>query len=344
MAQQTSMMLPFFFVGFLLRAAIAVNDRPVVGVLTQPLGVELQSMSKSSLPKSYIASSYVKFAESAGARVVPIHYDAPEDELKELFKHLNGIIFPGGGTSFREDTLFFKAGKILYDLALAANDAGDIFPIHGTCLGYQFLMSITAQTHDVICDRCFESEGQPLPLDFTEAARKSNLFRTMSDNLFSATSKENLTENSHHSGIKPEMYDTNDKLHSFYTVLSTNLDYNGSRFVSTVEAQKYPITASQWHPEKNNFEWGSIGKLGEEGIPHTAHAVELSQHMANNFVSRARNSEHHFENLSEVLVENCATVKDPQGYFGGIYLYEDRTCVKSDDAWLSTGQDGTVVV
>jgi len=337
--------LPFFFVGFLLRAASAVNDRPVVGVLTQPLGVELQSMSKSSLPKSYIAASYVKFAWSAGARVVPIHYDAPEAELKELFKHLNGIIFPGGGTSFKEDTLFFKAGKVLYDLALEANDAGDIFPIHGTCLGYQFLQSLTAQnSSDVICHGCFSSEGQPLPLDFTPAARKSNLFRTMSDDLFSATSKENLTENSHHSGIKPEMYDTNDKLNGFYTVLSTNLDYKGERFVSTVEAKNYPITASQWHPEKNNFEWGKIGELGEKAIPHTAHAVELSQHMANNFVSRARNSEHHFENLSAVLVENCPITMDPQGYFAGIYLYEDRTCVKSDDAWLSTGQDGTVVV
>ncbi len=39
---------------------------PVIGVLTQN--------SFGHYGQSYIAASYVKFLESAGARVVPIHY------------------------------------------------------------------------------------------------------------------------------------------------------------------------------------------------------------------------------------------------------------------------------
>jgi gamma-glutamyl hydrolase len=40
--------------------------------------------------KSYIAASYVKFVESGGARAVPILYDAPPDEVKRIFRAVNG--------------------------------------------------------------------------------------------------------------------------------------------------------------------------------------------------------------------------------------------------------------
>lgn len=50
-----------------------LNNEPIIGILTQQLSKAL----KAKYPDyhSYIASSYVKFIESAGARVVPIWYD-----------------------------------------------------------------------------------------------------------------------------------------------------------------------------------------------------------------------------------------------------------------------------
>lgn len=53
-----------------------LNNRPIVGILTQA-GLEEDKF----VPKdgSYIASSYVKFVEAGGARVVPILADTPED-------------------------------------------------------------------------------------------------------------------------------------------------------------------------------------------------------------------------------------------------------------------------
>merc|ERR1711879_233907 len=104
---------------------------------------------------------------------------------------------------------------------------------------------------------------------------------------------QNITENSHHSGVKPTVYEAG-KLKDFFQVLSTNVDSRGRPFVSTVEARHYPISATQWHPEKNNFEWGKIGKLGYEAIPHSPEAVLLSQYMANDFVSRARQNSKRF--------------------------------------------------
>ena len=42
----------------------------------------------------------------------------------------------------------------------------------------------------------------------------------------------------------------------------------------------YPIYGTQWHPEKNVFEWTT-----KEGINHSEHAVMIAQTAANFFVS-----------------------------------------------------------
>ena len=69
------------------------NDQPIIGVLSQPSG-----FPKSHPPDeySYIASAYVQYLESAGARVVPIQYDLPEPEMRKLFQGINGLLLPGG--------------------------------------------------------------------------------------------------------------------------------------------------------------------------------------------------------------------------------------------------------
>ena len=51
------------------------NERPIIGVLSQP-------GDPAPPGQSYIAASYVKWLESAGARVVPILYDMSEAEVK----------------------------------------------------------------------------------------------------------------------------------------------------------------------------------------------------------------------------------------------------------------------
>ena len=54
-------------------------------------------------------------------------------------------------------------------------------------------------------------------------------------------------------------------------------------------AINYPIYGTQWHPEKNNFEFNT-----NEDISHTSNAVAVSQYMADFFVNEARKSNHTF--------------------------------------------------
>ena len=71
---------------------IAINSRPLIGILSQPgNGMKwsaTERLMEETLPphykESYIAASYVKFVESGGARAVPLLYNEPEEVLKEV--------------------------------------------------------------------------------------------------------------------------------------------------------------------------------------------------------------------------------------------------------------------
>ena len=54
------------------------------------------------------------------------------------------------------------------------NDAGDVFPIWGTCLGFEML-ALMANENVPNLKSC-SSYDQPLPLDFLEGANESKLF------------------------------------------------------------------------------------------------------------------------------------------------------------------------
>jgi len=66
--------------------------RPVIGVLTEPSNYDKYPREKYS----YIASSYVKYLEEAGADVIPIAYDSSEEQLEELISNIDLLFFPGG--------------------------------------------------------------------------------------------------------------------------------------------------------------------------------------------------------------------------------------------------------
>jgi hypothetical protein len=67
-----------------------VNPSPLIGVLTQPHNPR---HSKKGASQS-ISGPLVSWVESAGGRVVPIRYNAPYKELREIFKSINGLVLP----------------------------------------------------------------------------------------------------------------------------------------------------------------------------------------------------------------------------------------------------------
>lgn len=261
-----------------------VNERPVIGVYTEPT-------NKHPNKHHYIAASYVKWLESVGARSIPIPFNADNSTIDSIFDQINGILFTGGRSLTLPESL-----RRLWELAVAENDAGGIFPIWGTCLGFERLVSLVSQEGFSIFSGHYDSENLNLALDFyhPESNFESILFHE--PDIKNTAANQPVANNMHIKGIPPSTFLVNEFLTSTFRIISTNKDRNGIEFVSSIEARDYPFYAVQWHPEKNNFEYGSTVKNGQDipnhVINHSEDAIKVSIEMASIFVHMARKNDH----------------------------------------------------
>ena len=75
------------------------------------------------------------------------------------------VLLPGGNQNIYGSP-YERTAKILFNLAVKANDAGDVFPIWGTCLGFELLMSLGADGEVVTSP--VHAEDYSIPLNFSQ--------------------------------------------------------------------------------------------------------------------------------------------------------------------------------
>ncbi|EFA81874.1 peptidase C26 family protein [Heterostelium album PN500] len=263
-------------------AGTSLNLRPIIGILSQPTNGEMASFGDQ-----YIAASYVKWIESAGARVVPIFFDSDAATVKSLLSQINGVVFPGGGVDLAAQPAYTDTLKLIWQTVLASNQNGGFFPLWGTCMGFQQLCMLAGDDFNILTG--FNSENYTVPINMTAAASSSTLFSLASPEIMSALANQPITMNNHMYGVSPAAYQQNSDLNSFFEVLSTNVDRDGLTFLSTIEAKNYPIYGTQWHPEKPLFEWWD-----EEVMNHSYDSILANQYTALFFVNQARNNNNKF--------------------------------------------------
>ena len=81
-----------------VRNTDTLNDHPIIGILSQELTYGLEEVYGDNYT-SYIVASYVKYIESAGARVVPIFINQTDEYYEMMFNSVNGLLIPGGDVS-----------------------------------------------------------------------------------------------------------------------------------------------------------------------------------------------------------------------------------------------------
>ncbi|KAK2156271.1 hypothetical protein LSH36_217g04053 [Paralvinella palmiformis] len=275
----------FLLVSFhLIACTNSAERRPVIGILAQ--AASLQDGD------SYIFSAYVKFIEQAGALVVPLRIKESKGYYKTLFEKLNG----------------FAYGK------------GDFFPILGICQGFEEFTIQRTKTFQL--GRC-DGLDYSSPLVFTNDARRSRMFRGLSDDLFEAMKNWNVTYNNHQYCMRTEVFNKTKQLSDFYRVLSRNVAKDGVEFISTIEAYDYPFYGTQWHPEKNIYLWS------DAHVNHSAIAVKVSQYIANFFVNEARKSKHSFEvnDLANSVIFNYQPKFMGAPSFHDVYFFNNDSMV-----------------
>lgn len=239
----------------------------------------------------YVAASYVKWLEMAGARAVALPYDASNDTVAELLLQVDGVLLPGGGATLPPSVR--AMWRLLHDEYYAK---GDFLPLWGTCLGFEFLIELVAEDLNPdfpapFLQSGFNATNVSLPLLEVE---QQHLFRD--DDIHAIVTRKNVTMNNHEIGISPSRF-MELGLDERFVISSTNIDMSGRPFVSTVESrnpQIWPVYGVQWHPEKNTFEYAMYPNtnIPYEAIDHSPEGIEVSLSLARFLVDLARQNMH----------------------------------------------------
>lgn len=271
-------------------------------------------------PKEYIAASYVKFVETAGARVVAVRFNQSKAHLKEIFSKLNGILLPGGDNPIKPGTAFYAAGEALWEYV---TEEDPYFPIFGVCLGMEFISSLAAGSPQILEDSGkFDASNATYNLHLTRQAYTSDLFRDALQNLrlYEAMKYKKITYNQHEFGVTPKAFRQYDGLRRDFDILATSFDQQNREFIAAMEHKTKNVFGIQFHPEKNIFEWYSNGNF-----PHSADAVLFSQTLANAFVSKARENSNSFgvdpETEASYLIQNHHLTFKGNSYFGSTFVF-----------------------
>jgi gamma-glutamyl hydrolase len=266
-------MLLLVLLGSLSLLSAVTADTPVFGVLTQPV--------HDGSNETMIAASYIKWLEAGGARSLPIPYDASEELVEEIFGQIDGILFPGGGSDLP------PSAQYLWKLVHVAYGEGDMIPVWGTCLGFEFLLQLASQNTSLL-EGGFVAENISLPL---EHIVQRQLYKPPA--LFQAVRSLNITMNNHEMGLSPKVFAETPALKKLWKITSINHDAHGRPFVSTIEPihpSSFPVYGVQFHPEKNAFEYATYPhtNVPYEAIDHSKAGVAMSLYMASFVVDLAR--------------------------------------------------------
>jgi len=292
------------------------NERPTIGIPTQTITDDLLLETIPKLKgREYIAASYVKFIEMAGARAIAIPIKTNDTELKLIMKSVNGLLFPGGETNLK-DSGYYKLTKKLFKKAVEMNEEGTPIPILGICRGMQAMIVHTVGNTDDLGE--FDSVNMSTTLKWNEKNLKKSYLseippimkRSTEDTLF------NVTAHFHKYGFSKDVFEK-DEVKQRFEILATSKDRKGKEFVSVYQGKEFPFFGFQFHPEKVMFEWAAT-----LNIPHNQMAVFFSQYLANTFVVEAKhNAKASFSDPGDE--QRLGMMKDPVYYTG--YLQESHS-------------------
>lgn len=125
-----------------------------------------------------------------------------------------------------------------------------------------------------------------MPLKFLKEPSKTKMFCKMGDEA-KKSFKGNFTMHAHSESLRPEKIKKDKGLKSFWDVTSVSLNNDGEEFVSTLEAKKYPIMTTVFHPEMVT-QSDTLSDSLKAKVNASQQAVELNKYFADTFIRMAK--------------------------------------------------------
>jgi gamma-glutamyl hydrolase len=259
-------------------------------------------------------SAYVRYIEAAGARVIPLIRDDPDEVTLDKLSKIDGVLAPGG------DGDYLKIGKLIMDQVIKYNDEGHFYPMWGTCLGYENMALFTASKPDSVLE-LYGTRHISQPLEFLKDPSSTKMFCSMEEEHVETLKNGNVTYNSHKWSIRPETMESDEGLKAFWDVTSISYDANNTKFIASVEAKNYPIMGTQFHPEKTTMSWN------DETVYHFNHSwesIKTNRHFADLFVMMARANPNNWGTFQEVQANQIDNYElyVTELYEGDVYVFK----------------------
>jgi len=232
---------------------------------------------------------YSKWVEAAGGRVVPIHVNRDEQYYKDLLPQLNGVLLPGGKQDI-SNCSFTTASQIIFNYAIEAKKRGEIFPVWGTCQGFEVLVYLIAGYDPLTLTKAVD---MPAPIVFEKEFKNyktlvkgTRLFKSLDKRTYNAMKTTESTIHYHNFGLTKQNFTKIHSLKNFFRIISSNPDENGLENISIIEGKEYPFYATIFHPEVAQFSF--VNRPAHERIPHNKEAIQTAQYFANFFVNECK--------------------------------------------------------
>lgn len=270
------------------------ESSPVICVFCQPA----EELGKAQFP--FVPVSYCAWLEAAGARCVALPYNINEASMEYLLESTNGLLVPGGNSNLYKNyetkegsgevTLGFRKVWRLVNKMWAR---GVRYPVWGTCLGLELVLMMITEDTKVLSTLNSRNHTSEVWAHYED----SLIFRDMPTQIRLNIENRKLLNFFHRHGISLNRFLYNekyDKLRKELKLIGTSKDKDGTWFCSFLEGIRNPIFISQFHPEKQAYEWNPTAVIN-----HHYEAIEASQYFANQFVEQCRKCPNKFASKEE---------------------------------------------
>ncbi|XP_074602173.1 gamma-glutamyl hydrolase B-like [Brevipalpus obovatus] len=290
-----------------------LNDRPVIAILATP-----EHNKKQTIP-----SSYVKFVESSGARVLPVFLNQSDSYYQKVIKQTNGLLFTGGSQilSRQSEHKFIANARSLWNEAIKTNQDGHYYPIIGICLGMELMTILAHNRGSWVWEEC-SWENYAGKLNFTVKPDQSKIFKNTYSKVLQTLQTKKATFHNHQFCL-PIKTLISSGLGKFFNVIATNSREDGSHTVTILESKEFPFYSVLFHPERVIFEQFNFESVSN--TPHFYEAVMANRHFANFFVRESRKSSNQYPDDSKssmnLISSKCPVYTHPNTTHSQIYYF-----------------------
>ena len=248
---------------------------PIVGILTLHVTKNHHYPSKSS----YFYTSYAKWLEESGIRWIPILLYDSQKTIRKKLENVNGVLLTGGAEPLGSEahpSRYSRVLRTIVDYAEQKNDEGIRFPIFGICMGFEGLLSTL--THHQAKLRDIENDNKSLGITFTPECSSSFLNTTFSMDDLKSIQEKNLFYFHHSHGFMLDDLNKIPYVRKNIKILGTNGDSDKGEILTIFEHMFYPFFATQFHPEKIQFEYFDEAKINNSDL-----AIQTARKMSKLF-------------------------------------------------------------